>query len=59
MNLISIFISILFSFLSPSTTSNGNEGYPTGNDTTQNDGNDKKDKMGDGADYIIASDIMP
>jgi hypothetical protein len=61
MNLLYIFLSIVFSSLTPSTSNN--EGLPNNTDnptstTIQDDRGGKQEKMS-GADYIIGSDIMP
>lgn len=57
MNLLFLFLSLIFSTVSPSTTSNG-EGFTGNGTTTQEPGGGKKDKFGNG-DFIIQGDINP
>jgi hypothetical protein len=57
MNFLFLFLSLIFSTVAPSTTSNG-EGFTGNGTTTQEPGGGKKDKFENG-DFIIQGDTNP
>lgn len=56
MNLITLFLSLLINFMSPSLTNTGANNEGSGNYPTKDNG--KQNKMGEG-DYIIQADGNP